>query len=171
MTAIEEHTASTAGKSTHDGGQPTVGDATRATLPQLPYGDAVHAALAALQLLPDLMDAGVRQEPPNGKGDLFLRLEWQPGHDDLAPLASRLEGLTVQWSHRAGWSVRCGADQDPLGIDKAADPDTVAEAALHAVLCGPGCDCVKPPPGRWEHADRLLAALTAYDQHTGGVTG
>ena len=85
MTAIDEQTAHAAGKSTHSSGQLPVGDATRAMLPQDPYAAAVRAALAALRFQPDAVETGVRQEPGGGR-ELFLRLQWLPGHDDLAAL-------------------------------------------------------------------------------------
>ncbi|MDX2681071.1 hypothetical protein [Streptomyces soliscabiei] len=172
MSAIDEQAAGVAGKSTHDGGQLSVGDATRATLPQLRYGDAVDQALAALMFLPDIVEAGMRKESgPVGRRELFLRAEWLPGHDDLVPAPLCESGMAVEWSHLAGWSVRAGDDLVALDVDELADPATVAEAAMHAALCGLRCDCDKPPPGRWDHAVYLDVALGRFDERTDGVSG
>ncbi|MEU9349061.1 hypothetical protein AB0D74_48475 [Streptomyces sp. NPDC048278] len=174
MNAIEEQpTTGTAQEGIPSSGQLSVDDATRATQPHLPYADAVYAALAELQLLPDLVEAGTRREgtvmgkrqPP----ELFARLVWLPGHDDLATLDVQAEGLTVEWSHLGGWAIRSGSDLVVLDVDDLADPATVAEAAMHAALCGLGCGCDRPPPGRWAHAVYLDIALVAYDERQGGA--
>ncbi|MEU9386894.1 hypothetical protein AB0D38_40750 [Streptomyces sp. NPDC048279] len=170
MTAIEEQAAAA-----QEGIQDrtlSVDNATRATQPHLPYADAVHAALAELELLPDLTEAGTRREgttkgqrqPP----ELFARLEWLPGHDDLATLAVQVEGLVVEWSHLGGWAIRSGRDLVVLDVDDLAAPATIAEAAMHAALCGLRCACDMPQPVRWEHAVYLDIALVAYDQREGG---
>lgn len=165
MTAVEEP-----GKSIPDSGELSVDGATRATLPQLRYADAVYTALAALQLLPDLVETGMRREP-GGARELFSRLEWLPGHDDLVRPAMRQDGLTLEWSHMAGWLQHSGNDALAPEIDLIADPDTVAETALHAALCGMRCSCEKPPPGRWDDAVYLEIALARYDERPPGVSG
>ena len=165
MSAIEEtRTAATAGNGTGGGIRPSSGGA---TLPQLPYADAVHAALCAIEVLPDSVETGVRVEVFDGQRELFVRVEWMPGHDDLVPDALRAAGLTVQWSHLASWSVCSGDELAELAVDVLADPDTIAERCMHAVLCGLGCACDKPTPGRWERATALNAALTAFDEPEG----
>ncbi|MBK3630405.1 hypothetical protein JHN59_37535 [Streptomyces sp. MBT49] len=174
MSAIEETRAAAPGKSTHeDSGRLSVGDATRATLPQLRYGDAVERALAALEFLPDTIDAGMRKEPgQSGRRELFLRLEWLPGHDDLVPDVICASGLVVQWSHLAGWSALAGDDLVALDVDEIADPALIADAAMHAALHGLRCACEKPDtdgPGRWEDAVYLDVALVAYDERTEGA--
>ncbi|MCZ4605251.1 hypothetical protein O3S80_16155 [Streptomyces sp. Lzd4kr] len=164
MSAVEGTTeAGGSGKSIHDSAL-SVDDATRATLPHLPYADAVHAALAEVVMVPDLLETGVRQEHPRSKRELFLRLQWLPGHDDLVPAAAQADGLTVEWSHLAGWSVRCGDALAVLDVDELADPATVAEAAMHAALCGLDCTCEKPPAGRWDQALVLDIALVHFDE-------
>jgi hypothetical protein len=174
MTAVEEtRPAAVAGKSIHGDPQSLVDTATRATLPQLRYGDAIDAALAEMTLLPDTVEAGMRREPGGGTGrELFLRLEWLPGHDDLVPPAMQADGLVVQWSHLAGWSARTGGDLVVLDVAELADPAVIAEAAMHAALCGLRCGCVKAPDAavaRWGEAVYLDIALVAYDERTGGV--
>ncbi|WP_432032772.1 hypothetical protein [Streptomyces antibioticus] len=173
MTAVEEtRTAANPGKSIRDGSQPSVDTATRATLPQLAYADAIDAALAELSLPPDVLETGVRRERDSKRRELFLRLEWLPGHDDLVPYAMQADGLTVQWSGLAGWSARAGADLVAWDVDELADPDVIAEAAMHAALCGLRCTCVMAPGGsdaRWEHAVYLDIALVAYAERTSGV--
>jgi hypothetical protein len=166
VTPIEEQAAAQAGKSTQGGSRPPVGDATRATLPHLPYRDAIRAALAGMALLPDLLWTGTREEPGSTVRELVLRLDWLPEHDDLVPPAVHEGGLTVEWSHLAGWSARAGDDLAALDVDELADPDVIAEAAMHAALCGLRCSCVKAPGprARWDQAAHLDAALAAYDE-------
>ncbi|MGW1035045.1 hypothetical protein ACWD4Z_23015 [Streptomyces antibioticus] len=172
MTAVEERSAADPGKSIRDGSQPSVDTATRATLPQLAYADAIDAALAEMTLLPDLLETGVRRERGTGQRELFLRLEWLPGHDDMVTYAMQADGMVVEWSHLAGWSARTGADLVGWDVDELADPDVIAEAAMHAALCGLRCDCVKAPgadTARWDHAVYLDIALVAYAERTNGV--
>ncbi|MEH0547324.1 hypothetical protein QA802_30825 [Streptomyces sp. B21-105] len=172
MTAIEEaRPAGASGQSIRDGFRPSVDDATRATLPQLGYADAVDRALAAMEFLPDTIETGMRKEPgPTGQRELFLRLEWLPGHDDLVPDAVCAVGLVVQWSHLAGWSVRAGDDLVALDVSDLADPALIADAAMHAALHGLRCDCEKPQAlDRWEQAVYLDIALVAYDERTEGA--
>ncbi|MFJ8140621.1 hypothetical protein [Streptomyces sp. NPDC096013] len=164
MSAIEEpRTAATVGKDTGDSPQLSA-SAGESTLPQLPYAEAVHRALCAVEVLPDTVETGVRVETLDGQRELFIRLEWLPGHDDLLPEELQAAGVIAQWSHLAGWSVSSGTDIAEPDIDALADPDTVAERCMHALLCGLRCDCEKPPPGRWEHAAALHLALAAYDE-------
>ncbi|MBK3575105.1 hypothetical protein JHN63_15050 [Streptomyces sp. MBT65] len=164
MTALEEQPAGGTGQSIQGGSQLSVDDATRDPLPQLRYADAVHAALRPIDLLPDALDVGLHIEDMNGPRELFIRLEWLPGHDDLVPDELNTAGLVVRWSHLAGWSACSGAERVGFDIDELADPATVAETAMHAVLCGLSCACEKPAPGRWEHAVYLEIALVAYDE-------
>ncbi|AVV46429.1 hypothetical protein PYK79_45110 [Streptomyces sp. ID05-04B] len=171
MTAIEERAAGVSGQSIHDSGRLSVDGATRATLPHLPYADAVDRALAAMEFLPDTIETGMRKEPgPSGQRELFLRLEWLPGHDDLVPDAICASGLVVQWSHLAGWSARADDDLVALAIADLANPALVADAAMHAALHGLRCACEKPDAdGRWEQAVYLDIALVAYDERVDGV--
>ncbi|MFD9445480.1 hypothetical protein ACFWBR_42455 [Streptomyces sp. NPDC060006] len=139
--------------------------AVEGALPQLPYGDAVHTVLAALAFLPDTIEAGVRRESIDQRGELFLRLEWLPGNDDLVPATVQADGLVVQWSHLTGWSTRCGDDLVAPGLADLADPALVADAAVHAALHGLRCRCEPVTPGRrWSEAHVLDAALQAYDE-------
>lgn len=170
MTAIDEaRAADGTEKSTRDGSQPSVGDATRAAgLPQLPYGDAVHAALAGAGLVPDTLETGVRVEGQNygaGRRELFLRLEWLPGHEDLADV-HRQAGMTLAWSHLAGgWSFLFGDDLVVLDLDELAAPDLIAEAVLTAAVDGFGMVWTAPPgAARWEYAPELDIALVHFDQ-------
>lgn len=164
MTAIDETRPGGPGKYTRDGSQPDVGQVTRAlTLPQLPYADAVHAALDALKFLPDALEAGVRTETPGRQRELFLRLDWLPGHDDLVLPAMAADGLTVMWSHLAGWATRSGDDLLVLDLTELAAPALVADAAMHAALHGLRCACERPDTwGRWDHALELDIALVNY---------
>lgn len=167
MTAIEETRADGGGKDIRGGSQPTT-DGVHPALPwpHLPYGDAVHATLAEMAMLPDLLETGMRQEFPDFTRELFLRLDWLPGHDDLAPAAVHEDGLTFEWSHLAGWSARTGEELVALDVDEIADPCLIAEAAMHAALCGLGCACLKAPDqhARWEFALELDIALVAFDE-------
>jgi hypothetical protein len=167
VSAIDEtRTALVVGKDTGDGSQPPVGESTRELtgLPQRPYATAVHAALRAIEVLPDSVEIGVRIEVFDGQRELFVRLEWLPGHDDLVPAVLQEAGLVVHWSHLAVWSACSGDELAELAVDVLADPDTIAERCMHAALCGLGCACEKPPPGRWEQAAALNAALTSFDE-------
>lgn len=173
MSAIEEtaHAAGDAGKSIPDSGQLSVDEATRATLPQTRYADAIHTALVGYGLAPDLYRTGMRREAPaSSLPELYIRATWQPGNAALAPAVAD-HGLTVDWSHRAGWTLTAAGDPVVLPADELAAPDTVAEAALHAAMDGPACDCdlaPLPESARWEHAIYLDIALTAYDERTSG---
>lgn len=159
MTAVEEQTAvaEEAGKSTH-----TVGDATRTlvTLPQLPYRSAVRAALYEADLVPDVVDAGVRTEQPGDGGELFVTVSWLPGH----PLLGDPAGMDLLWSHLTGWSARADGTVRMLPVSVLAAPVVLAEAVLH--LLTEGLDTAwKPVHGhpRWAHAAQLAAALAAFE--------
>ncbi|MEY2249373.1 hypothetical protein AB8A21_41780, partial [Streptomyces sp. BF23-18] len=139
MSAIEERAAIALGKGTCDRSQRSVGDATRAlTLPHLPYGDAVLAALHAAAIVPDTLEAGCRVDGANyGRRhqELFLRLEWLPGHEDLAA-PHRAKGMALEWSHLVGWTVRFGDDLAVLDADELAAPDLLVAAVLEAATEG-----------------------------------
>ncbi|WP_329338538.1 hypothetical protein OG866_26955 [Streptomyces sp. NBC_00663] len=153
------------GKSTHDSGQLSVGDATRTlTLPHLPYADAVHAALREVEVVPDHVETGLRTETFDGQRELFIRLEWLPGHDDLIPPGVQATGLVVHWSHLAGWSVCAGADVTVPPVDDLADPALIADAALHAAVYGLTERWVIPFEARWQYALELDIALVQFDE-------
>jgi hypothetical protein len=151
------------GKCTRDGGQPSVGGATRPlTLPHLPYGDAVHTELTASGLEPDMVEAGVRREP-GGPRELFLTVTWSPGHPDLAR-ESWPRGLTLSWSHLTGWSTHDGDTVRALGddVDDIAPPALIADAVLHLAVHGLDIAWVPPVGGRWEHAAVLDTDLEEF---------
>ncbi len=156
------------GKSTQGGDQPTVGDATRAlTLPHLPYADAIHRTLTSAGLLPDQMVSGIRvggADYGSGPRELVLRLEWWPGHKDLAA-GHRDAGMALEWSHLAGWSLEFGDDVVNLAVDDIVAPEVLAEAVLEAAVEG-GAMAWAPSPGapRWECALELDIALVHYDE-------
>ncbi|MEW2570462.1 hypothetical protein [Streptomyces sp. NPDC047070] len=136
-------------------------------LPQLPYAAAVHTALVGMAFLPDVVEAGVRRESIDQPvGELFMRLEWLPGNDDLVPTGMHADGLVVQWSHLTGWSVRCGDDLVVLMLSDLADPALIVDLAMHAALHGLRCRCEGPPSRlvRWSEAEALHAALVRYDE-------
>jgi hypothetical protein len=169
VSAIEESSAvAEVGKGTSVGIQPSAGESTRALTdsPHAPYADAIHAALRAIEVLPDLVETGLRVEVFDGQRELFIRVEWLPGHDDLIPAPLRALGLVVQWSHLAGWSVRSGDDVAGLErTDDLADPAVIADIAMHAVLHGLSCTCERPDPGgRWEFALELDIALVNFEE-------
>jgi hypothetical protein len=167
VSAIEERAAVTSEEGTRDRIQWSVGDATRAlTLPHLPYGDAVHAALHAAGIVPDTLEAGCRVDGANygrSRLELFLRLEWLPGHEDLAA-PHRTTGMALEWSHLVGWTVRFGDDLAVLAADELAAPDLLVAAVLEAAT--DGFDFVWTPPpgaGRWDHALELDIALVNFE--------
>jgi hypothetical protein len=171
VSAIEETRPAAPGKSTHDSGQLSVDDATRATLPHLRYADAVDAAFQDLRFLPDALEMGLRREPGAGGRELFLRLEWLPGHDDLVPPGMQADGLTVEWSHLVGWLVRSGDELVVPDVDQLADPAAIAGVAMHSALHGLRCACDKPEASaRWTDAVYLDIALTRYDERTEGAS-
>lgn len=164
MSAIDERPKGSTGKSTRDGIQLSVGEATRTlTLPQAPYGDAVHAALAHAGLVPDVMEAGLRSNGPR-RLELFLRLVWLPGHPRLAA-SQHDEGLTVAWSHLAGWSGWVGGYEPVLlDVDELAAPELVADAADHLAEHGTHRPWVPPADGRWSDAVYLDIALHHFKE-------
>ncbi|MEU5111677.1 hypothetical protein AB0G64_09275 [Streptomyces longwoodensis] len=171
MSAIDEPRAagSEAGKSIRP---MTVDEATRAVLPQLAYADAIWARHRDLEMVPDALETGVRREALGGDQELFIRLEWLPGHDDLVHPAVRRDGLTVEWSHLAGWMVRSGADVHAPAVDKLAAPRAVGVLSMHGGLCRPGCTGAEQRAAdRWEHAVYLEIALGHYAERTGGRIG
>lgn len=118
-------------------------------LPHLPYGDAVHVHLADAGLAPDVVDAGLRREAPDGPAELYLTLSWLPGHPDLdGPME-----LELAWSHLTGWSARTDDSVHTLDVDHLAD------AVLHHAVHGTHRAWVIPFLARWTHADALTAAL------------
>lgn len=167
MTALEETGTAGPAKSTRGGSRPSVGDATRAlTLPQLPYGDAVHAELLAVAMPPAAVETGVR-DGQSGAPELFLRAVW-PAGTALLDDRVRGRGLTLAWSHVTGWSAHDAYDTCRLlDVDALADPRLIAHAALH--LAEEPLDegaTWEPPPGldRWSEAVYLDIALAHYDE-------
>jgi hypothetical protein len=159
--------ASDVGKSTRNGDQPSVGDATRAlTLPQLPYGDAVYAELAAHGLAPEVLETGLRSKP--GLPELYVRLCWTPGHPVLGD-AVEPYGLTLAWSHVTGWSAHdCHGGHILLDLDVLAAPKAVKEAGEH--LARHHLDDAWEPSdrtARWENALYLDIALVHFDEREG----
>ena len=171
MTAIEESAAAVAedtGKDIRSGSLPSadgVHPALASALPHLPYGDAVHAEVLASGLRPpEFFEAGL-----GGLGShraLFLRLVWPPDHEGLGEVA-RADGLTVRWSHVAGWSVHTLADYCALPVDLYAHPLLVADAAWHFALYGLGAEWLEPFEARWEDADALQSAAAAIEEREG----
>lgn len=166
MSAIDERPKGSTGKSTRDGSQLSVGEATRVLmLPQLPYADAVHAELRAVGLLPACYEAGLRQGLA-GAAELFVRAVWPAGAPALADRA-RPRGLTIAWSHVTGWSAH-DADEHCvlLDADALAAPELVVDAALHHARHG--IDETRPwvPPvdGRWSEAVYLDIALGHFEE-------
>lgn len=167
MSAIEESAAAVAGDTGKDirsslqlladGVHPALGSA----LPHLPYGDAVHAEVVASGLRPpEFVEAGL-----GGLGSHrvpFLRLVWPPDHEGLGEVA-RADGLTLRWSHTAGWSAHTCTDYRALPVDTYAHPLLVADAAWHFALYGlGGAEWVEPFEARWEYARDLDLALVHY---------
>lgn len=167
MTAIEETGTATVGKSTHL----SVGDATRLTLPQLLYADAVYDALREAGLLrPAAYEAGMRVGI-TGAHELYVRAVWPAGSPALAT-AARERGLTVAWSHVTGWSAHDADEQRVLlGIDTLAAPELVADAARHYARHGidPARPWARPADGRWSEAVYLDISLAYYEDRPKGV--
>ncbi|WP_330348133.1 hypothetical protein [Streptomyces sp. NBC_00582] len=160
-----------AGKSTRGSSLLPLGDATLAALLAAllldRYAAAVSAELGEIEFVPDAMETGTRFEPGGGQ-ELFLRLEWLPGHDGLAVPAVRAEGLTLEWSHIVGWLVHSGADVVVPDAALLADPPVVGHLAMHASVCGIRCGCDKPDgTACWTGAAQLGAALDSYDERMG----
>lgn len=173
MSAIDERPAAAAPRKSTLDSKLSVGEATWAlTLPHLPYGDAIHAALTAAGLLPAVLDAGLLpaeldaglQNGKRGAGELFLRLLWLPGSRRLGETA-RADGLTVAWSHVTGWSAhdRHGG-RVLLDVDTLADPALIADAAQHFTRHGLAHGWVSPFAARWSEAVYLDIALCNFDE-------
>lgn len=140
-------------------------DTDRPVWPHLPYAEAVRAALAAEGLRPEVTEIGCRER--RGERELYVRLVWLPGHEDLDP-DGRLYGLTLAWSHLGGWVATSGPgglQMRTLLISDLASPAAVVEAALH--LTQDGIECAWQPSdltARWEDAGALDLALVAFDE-------
>lgn len=169
MSAIEEtDTTRTAGQDTPGDGQPSGAASTHtvvaAFLPHLAYGDAIHTELGEWELHPEVMEAGVRTAGPRGRRELFLRLVWPAGHDDLAADV-RPDGLTLAWSHITGWSVHTLDVGRLLDVHEFVAPSVLAEFMLHLAEHGlngswtPGEDAA-----RWEHAGAAELACVLFDE-------
>jgi hypothetical protein len=136
--------------------------AERAVWPHLPYGDAVHTALVAEGLRPDVTEAGRRER--RAERELYLRLVWLPGHEDLEPDLAR-DGMSLVWSHLGGWAAHSHLDVRPLLIDALASPAAVVEAALNLTQDGIGCTWEPADRrARWADAGALDMALVAFDE-------
>lgn len=162
MSAIEDTAcaAGVVGKDTRGGSQPPLGGvhpATDPTLVHLPYGDAVWAELVTVGLVPDVVEAGLRMEEPQGPRELFLTLSWLSGHPDLADPT----GMDLVWSHLTGWAVRTGHDVQTLTlISTFAAPALLADAVLHTATEGLGRAWEPADPlAEWEHTRSLDLAL------------
>ncbi|MER6834284.1 hypothetical protein ABT320_09830 [Streptomyces cellulosae] len=168
MTALDAGTS--AGKSTRDSVLLPPGDATRAlALPQIPYADAVYAALLAVGLQPSAYEAGLRRGR-TGAPELYVRAVWPAGAPALADRA-RSRGLTVAWSHVTGWAAHDVDEQCALlPVDALAAPELVADAARHHAAHGidPDQPWARPADGRWTDAVYLDIALTRFDERPGG---
>jgi hypothetical protein len=156
VSAIEETQTAAAGKDTRAAGgvHPAPG------LPHLPYGDAVHAALAEAGLTPDVVDAGLRTEDPRRGRELFLTLSWLPGHPDVD---DRLwpRGMQLAWSHLIGWSAHHDTVRLLL-VDDFAAPALLVDAVEHLATYGLDCGWEPADPrAKWEHARALDLALQA----------
>ncbi|MDX3748697.1 hypothetical protein [Streptomyces sp. AK08-02] len=164
----ETSTVGTAGKDTPGGDQLSEATSTHTVVtalwPHLAYGDAVHTELAAWELHPEVMEAGVRAAGPRGRQELFLRLVWPAGHLDLAEDV-RPDGLTLAWSHVTGWSLHTLDVGRLLDVDEFVAPAVLAEFALHLAEHGlsgswePGEDTE-----RWEHAGVVELACVLFDE-------
>lgn len=167
MTAIDEAAGVGSGKGTHDAAaRLSVGGLTWAlTLPQLPYGDAVHAELRAVAMPPSSFEAGVRRGR-TGTEELYLRAVWPVG-TPLLDDRVRPHGLTIAWSHVTGWSAHdINENVALLDLDMLAAPRLIAHAALHlAEEPLDGGEPWTPPPsaGRWSEAVYLDIALARYE--------
>ncbi|MFC8438063.1 hypothetical protein ACFUJT_07675 [Streptomyces griseoincarnatus] len=165
MTALDAGTS--AGKSTRDSGLLPPGDATRAlALPQIPYADAVYAALLDAGLQPSAYEAGLRRGR-TGAPELYVRAVWPAGAPALADPA-RPRGLTIAWSHVTGWAVHDADEQCALlPVDTLAAPELVADAARHHAAHGidPGHPWGLAADGRWADAVYLDIALSRFEIH------
>uniref|UniRef100_A0AAU2A2E0 Uncharacterized protein n=1 Tax=Streptomyces sp. NBC_00093 TaxID=2975649 RepID=A0AAU2A2E0_9ACTN len=167
MSAIEETDAArTAGKDTRGGLQPSGAASTHtvvaAFMPHLPYADAVHAELVEWELHPEALEAGVRAGGPGGR-ELFLRLVWPAGHEDLAE-SVRPDGLTLAWTHITGWSVHTLDETRLLDVDEFVAPAVLAEYVLHLAEHGLEHDWAPEDPARWEYALVVEIACILLDE-------
>ncbi|MEU3346377.1 hypothetical protein ABZ723_15605 [Streptomyces sp. NPDC006700] len=167
MTTLQTSGAQTAGKSTRDSRRLSAGEATRTLpLPQLPYADAVHAALAEARIAPGVMEAGLRKRDPSNprsRPELYLRLFWLPDHPALAAAAEE-GGLILSWSGVTGWSAHNPTDVRLLPVDALADPALIADAARHYARHGLIKEWVHPFQARWSEAVYLDIALVKFDE-------
>lgn len=168
MSAIEETAAAgTAGKDTRGGLQPSGAASTHtvvaAFMPHLPYADAVHAELVEWELHPEALEAGVRVGGPGGQRELFLRLVWPAGHEDLAE-SVRPDGLALGWSHITGWSVHTLGQGRLLDLDEFVAPSVLAEYVLHLAEYGLDRDWAPEDSARWEHALTVEIACILLDE-------
>lgn len=167
MTAVDETGTAGSGKSTQ--GQLSPGEATRIlVLPQLPYADAVHAALSTLGLPPSAYEAGLRRGR-TGAPELYVRAVWPAGAPALTGPA-RARGLTIAWSHVTGWAAHDADEQCALlDVDVLAAPALVADAARHHAEHGVAAPWVPPADGRWSDAVYLDIALNRFEDRPVGV--
>ncbi|MDX3629019.1 hypothetical protein PV728_01580 [Streptomyces europaeiscabiei] len=139
-------------------------DTDRPVWPHLPYYAAVYTALVAEGLRPEITEVGRRER--RAERELYVRLVWLPGHEDLEP-DMRLYGMTLAWSHLGGWVATSGPGQlqvRTLLISDLASPAAVVEAALN--LTQDGIDTDWQPSdltARWENAGALDMALVSFD--------
>ncbi|MGW5123018.1 hypothetical protein ACWEQ7_02955 [Streptomyces sp. NPDC004069] len=166
MTAVET-SATMAGKSTRDSRRLSAGEATRSlTLPQLPYGDAVHTELTAALMTPEAFEACVRLGR-RGTSELFMRAVWPVGTVTLHTEV-REAGLTLAWSHVTGWSAHTAyGDRVFLPVDALADPALIVDAARHYARHGLTTNWVHPFEARWSEAVYLDIALARFDEREG----
>ncbi|MFD9107173.1 hypothetical protein [Streptomyces bottropensis] len=140
-------------------------DTDRPVWPHLAYAGAVHAALVAEGLRPEVTEVGRRER--RHERELYMRLVWLPGHEDLEP-DGQTYGLTLAWSHLGGWAATSGPgglQERTLLISDLASPAAVVEAALHLTQDGIDTDW-KPSDltDRWEFAGALDLALVRFDE-------
>ncbi|MFF8034884.1 hypothetical protein [Streptomyces sp. NPDC016626] len=168
MTAVPQTGTPKVGKSTQDGSRLSVGDATRTlALPQVPYADAVHAALDAVAMPPEVIEVGVRANRPTAP-ELFARCVWPVG-SPLLDDEARAAGLTLAWSHVTGWTAHTAYDEaETLAVDVLAPPAVLAHAALHMAEYGLHRPWQPPAgPARWSEAVYLDVALGLFDEKDG----
>lgn len=109
-------------------------------MPHLPYVDAVHAALVAADLAPEVVAVGGEDDYCH-TGRLAARYEWPA------------EGITLQWTGNFGWRHEADHSSDPLMVDGIADPAAIADGGT------PRSDL-----RRWTGAPQLDRALSDLGQ-------